>query len=61
MSGVTIPWLWLLLAANVAFGAWGCLSDYDEKNYFPFGFFMLEGVMLLLWLAHQVLESVGAI
>lgn len=61
MSGVTIPWLWVLLAANVVFGVWGCLDDFNEDDFFPFGFFVLEGAGLLLWLSYQVLESTGAL
>lgn len=62
MSGVMIPWLWLLLVANSAFGIWGCLrEDFNSKEFFPFGFFVLEGLVAIVWLVFLMLESVGAL
>ena len=55
---MTIPWLWFLLAANVAFGFWGCFGDEKvKKDFFPAGFFFIEGMGAVIWLLICVAES----
>lgn len=53
-----LPLVYVLLVLNVVFGGWASFNrEANQKDFFPFGFFCIEGLVLLVNTIVWIIET----